>query len=155
MDGTFDGRAVRARGDGADAAAVARYRADPRQAVSEDRIVCLVCGAAFRQLTNTHVATHAMTPLDYKRTYGYNLRRPLMCHALRRLYSTRAVRVRLADRIRRRPIVADPELRRRAVARTVPLEEILTRRDIQRRPRRRWSPRDRHGRFLASATQGG
>jgi hypothetical protein len=154
MDGTFDGGAPGARNGGADEATVARYRADPRRAVSEDRIVCLVCGAAFRQLTNTHVATHAMTPLDYKRAYGYNRRRPLMCHALRRLYSTRAVRVRLADRIRRRPIVADPELRRRAVARTVPLEEILTRRDIQRQPRRRWSTRDPQGRFLARAAQG-
>lgn len=124
------------------------YRADPRQAVAEHHIVCLVCGAAYRQLTNTHIASHALTSLDYKRTYGYNLRRPLMCHALRRHYAARAVRTRLADRIRRRPVVVDPELRRRAAARPILLEETLTRREVQRRPRRRWAVRDSQGRFL-------
>ena len=29
-------------------------RADPRQAVQQDSIHCLVCGGVFRQLTNTH-----------------------------------------------------------------------------------------------------
>ena len=124
-----------------------RCRRDPRRAVSETAILCLVCGAALRQLTNTHIASHGLTSLDYKRAWGYNLRRPLMCHALRRLYAQRAVRVRLADRIRRRPIVVEPALRRQGGLRPILLEERLTRRDAQRRPRSRWSRRDLRGRF--------
>ena len=128
-------------------------RQDPRRAVTENEIVCLVCGSAFRQLTNTHLAGHGLSTAAYKKRFGYNRNRPLMCTVLVRLYTERAVEIRLADRIRRRPVVADPELRRQGGARRVVLEEYLTRSDIQRRPRRRWNARDESGRFSAKAQQ--
>src|SRR5262245_11798472 len=126
---------------------IADLQQDPRRAVKEHEIVCLMCGDAFRQLTNTHVAAHGLTSLEYKVRFGYNLGRPLMCHALRRLYAERARRVGLATHIRRRPIVHEPELRRLGGSRPITLEDVLTRRDIQRRPRRRWSVRGARGRF--------
>jgi predicted transcriptional regulator len=106
-------------------------RADPRQAVQQDSIHCLVCGGVFRQLTNTHLRNHGLTADEYKRRFGYNRGRPLMCQALRRLYAARAVRNGLASRIRQRPILARPELRRRGGARTIALEELLTRREAR------------------------
>jgi hypothetical protein len=126
---------------------LATLRLDPRKAVAEDRIVCLVCGRAFRQLTNTHLASHGLTSEEYKREHGYNVRRALMCHALRRVYAERAIRIRFAERIRRRPILVQPELRRRGGGRALQLEELLTRREIQRQPRARWAGRDLSGRF--------
>jgi predicted transcriptional regulator len=105
---------------------------DPRRAVEEDQIVCLICGARFRQLTNTHLRGHGVSAVGYKQRFGYNRGRPLMCRALSRLYAERAVRSGLASRIRTRPIVADPELRRRGGMRPVTLEELLTRRDARR-----------------------
>jgi len=105
---------------------------DPRRAVEEEWIVCLMCGARFRQLTNTHLRGHALSAPEYKRQFGYNRGRPLMCRALSRLYAERAVQSGLASRIRSRPIVADPELRRRGGRRPVTLEERLTRRDARR-----------------------
>ena len=114
---------------------LAMLRADPRQAVEHDLIRCLVCGSAFRQLTNTHLRHHGMTADEYKRQFGYNRGRPLMCHALQRLYTERAVRIGLAARIRQRPILARPELRRRGGARTIALEEVLTRREVRERAR--------------------
>ena len=131
--------------------ALDELRGDPRRAVGEDEIVCLVCGRGFRQLTNTHLRAHGVTSAEYKRAHGYNLGRALMCHALRRAYAERAVRTRFADRIRRRPIVARPELRQRGGARPIQLEEYLTRRDIQQRPRDRWSQRDDAGRFAVQS----
>jgi hypothetical protein len=127
-------------------------RADPRRAVTDEHIVCLVCGLVFRQLTNTHIRSHGLTSLEYKAAHGYNRRRPLMCHALRRVYAERAVRIRLAARIRRRPILVDPRLRRRAGARAIHLEEYLTRCEIQQRPRGRWAVRDPQGRFSSDHT---
>ncbi len=59
----------------------------------------------------------------------------------------RAVRIGFAERIRQRPIVARPDLRRRGGARRVRLEELLTRQEIQRNPRARWDRRDGSGRF--------
>lgn len=114
---------------------LALLRADPRQAVEHDLIRCLVCGSAFRQLTNTHLRHHGMTADEYKRLFGYNRGRPLMCRALQRLYTERAVKIGLAARIRQRPILARPELRRQGGARTIALEEILTRREVRERAR--------------------
>ena len=112
--------------------------ADPRRAVTEDAIVCLLCGGTFRQLTNTHLRAHAMTADQYKRRFGYNRRRALMCGALRRVYTERAVRTELAARIGWRPIVNEPALRRLGGMRPTTLEERLTRAD--RRSIRRGMP---------------
>jgi hypothetical protein len=134
-------------------AAVAEWRGDPRAAVRDHDIVCLLCGTAFRQLTNTHLQAHGLTSIDYKRRFGYNLGRPLMCHALRRFYSERARRAGLAQRIRERPILVDRELCRRGGTRPIAVEEILTRQEVQRLPRRRWSMRDPRGRFVADSDE--
>ena len=112
---------------------LAVLRADPRQAIQEDNIRCLICGRAFRQLTNTHLRAHQTSPIEYKRRFGYNRGRSLMCKELKRLYTERAVKSGLAARIRRRPILAEPELRRRGGTRTIALEEVLTRGAARRR----------------------
>jgi hypothetical protein len=112
---------------------LAVLRADPRLAIQEDSISCLICGGALRQLTNTHLRSHGTTASEYKLHFGYNRGRPLMCRVLARLYAERARRAGLAARIRRRPILAEPELRRRGGARTIALEELLTRREARRR----------------------
>ena len=130
-------------------AGLAELRRDPRQAVREEEIVCLVCGRSFRQLTNTHLLSHGLTSADYKQEHGYNPGRAMMCHALRRVYAARAIRIGFAERIRERPIVARPDLRQRGGARRVRLEELLTRREIQRSPRARWDRRDGSGRFAS------
>jgi hypothetical protein len=55
-----------------------------------------------------------------------------MARELRRLYAARAVRVGLATKIRTRPIVIRPELRRLGGQRAVALEERLTRQEARR-----------------------
>src|SRR5262245_52482653 len=112
---------------------LAVLRADPRLAVQEDSISCLICGGVFRQLTNTHLRSHGTTAGEYKVHFGYNRGRPLMCRTLARLYAERARLAGLASRIRRRPILVEPELRRRGGARAISLEETLTRREARRR----------------------
>ena len=86
---------------------------DPRQAIGETSIICLVCGRAFRQLTNTHLKSHGLDTPGYKRQFGYNRGRPMMSRALLRVYAARAVERKLAFIIRRRPVLERPELRAR------------------------------------------
>ena len=105
---------------------------DPRLGVQEDCIVCLICGARFRQLTNSHLRAHGTSVAGYRARFGYNRRRALMCRALRRLYTERAVRVGLAGRIVHRPIIETPELRCLGGVRAIALEEQLTRREALR-----------------------
>ena len=126
-----------------DAGAAARFsaglniltvlRADPRQAIQEDSIRCLICGGVFRQLTNTHLRGHSLGAAEYKSRFGYNRGRPLMCRILARMYAERARSAGLAARIRRRPILLEPELRRRGGTRRISLEELLTRREVRQR----------------------
>jgi hypothetical protein len=58
--------------------------------------------------------------VSYKRRFGYNGRRSLMAHAVRRLHAGNAIWRGLAQMIRRRPIVADPSLRARGGTRGPP-----------------------------------
>ena len=111
--------------------------ADPRRAVTDDAIVCLLCGWSFRQLTNTHLRSHGLTADQYKLRFGYNRRRALMCGTLRHVYAERALRTELAARIGWRPIVHEPALRRLGGMRPTTLEERLTR--AERRSLRRES----------------
>ena len=131
--------AVRHAGIFADSAGSRRtligLRADPRQAVQQDSIRCLVCGGVFRQLTNTHLRSHDLTTTSYKIRFGYNRRRPLMSEALRQMYTARAIQTSLASRIRCRPILSNPELRKLGGHRPIALEEVLARRDAQLRRR--------------------
>jgi hypothetical protein len=115
---------------------IPRLLADPRLAITDTSIVCLICSGVFRQLTNTHLRAHATTAAAYKRRFGYNTGRPLMCGDLARHYTERAVRVGLAARIARRLLLLDPSLRRRGGRRPITLEESLNRRDARRRGRR-------------------
>lgn len=110
------------------------FQGDPRRAIREQAIVCLICGRALRQLTNTHLQLHGTSPFAYKQRFGYNLRRPLMCGALKRLYAERAIRIRLAARIRHRRLDTEPELRRRGGLRPIALEEEAMRPPTTRRP---------------------
>jgi hypothetical protein len=124
---------------------------DPRRAVHEQDIMCLICGKAFRQLTNTHLRSHDLTTASYKIRFGYNRRRPLMSEALRQLYAARAVQTSLASRIRCRPILSNPELRKLGGHRPIALEEVWARRDAQlrRREERRAAAALRLARALA------
>ena len=127
-------RSVGVRPNQADSMWRTPLETDPRQAIQEETIRCLICGRPFRQLTNTHLRTHRIGAAEYKRRFGYNPGRPLMCRKLQRLYAERAVRTGLAAQIRSRPILVNPELRRRGGIRRIALEESLTRREARRRP---------------------
>jgi len=124
------------------------YLRDPRRAITETGVVCLVCGRAFRHLTNTHLGRHGLTSDLYKQRFGYNARRALMIAPVRRAHSVNASRSGLAERIQRRPIVEDVELRRRGGRHLHTLEERLTRREWRRRPPVPMR-RDRYGRFTS------
>ena len=49
---------------------IARLLADPRLAVTENTIVCLICCGVFRQLTNTHLRAHGTGVIEYKAGYA-------------------------------------------------------------------------------------
>lgn len=136
---------------GAGRGAPIEYLRDPRRAITEGGVLCLVCGASFRHLTNTHLRKHGLTSEEYKRRFGYNMRRALMMTPVRRRHADNAKKFGLARRIRRRPILEGLELRRMGGRHFHSLEESLTRRE--RPPQRPAAPllRDGRGRFRTAA----
>src|SRR5262245_54529319 len=123
---------------------------DPRRAILDHGIICLVCGRILRHLTNTHLAHHGLTSDSYKQSFGYNGGRSLMGRAVRQRHADNAIRRGLAQMIRRRPIVANPALRARGGTRVRAREEWLSRRESGRRPAMR-PGRDAGGRFVTTA----
>ena len=74
---------------------------DPRSSIQEDKVICLECGAEFRQLTANHLKTHGMTPREYKRKWGFPLKQPLAARMLTSSRSTSAKKRGLPEKLQR------------------------------------------------------
>lgn len=57
---------------------------DPKTAITETYIKCCVCGQRMKILTSKHLATHGLTPEQYKEKFGYKKTQPLACRSLAR-----------------------------------------------------------------------
>ncbi|HCR13228.1 MucR family transcriptional regulator [Solidesulfovibrio sp.] len=57
---------------------------DPKKAVKEKSVTCLECGKSFKVITKKHLATHGLTPEEYKAKHGYKKTMPLVCKSLQR-----------------------------------------------------------------------
>jgi predicted transcriptional regulator len=57
---------------------------DASKAIKEKTITCTECGRAFKLLTKKHLATHGLTPDEYRAKCGYKKGAPLVCKALQR-----------------------------------------------------------------------
>ncbi|MBG0789218.1 MAG: MucR family transcriptional regulator [Desulfovibrionaceae bacterium] len=57
---------------------------DPKKAIREKSILCCACGKAFKVITKKHLATHDLTPEEYREKYGYKKNLPLVCKSLQR-----------------------------------------------------------------------
>ena len=75
---------------------------DPKKAVKESSVTCLECGKAFKVLTKKHLATHGLTPEEYRAKYGYKKGTPLAAKSLVRERRKKMTSMRLWER-RRKP----------------------------------------------------
>jgi len=57
---------------------------DPKKAIREKSVVCLECGKTFKVLTKRHLATHGLTPAQYKEKWGYKKGAALIARSLAR-----------------------------------------------------------------------
>jgi len=57
---------------------------DPKKAIREKSIICLECGKSFRVLTKKHLASHGLTPEEYKEKWGYKKGSSLVAKGLAR-----------------------------------------------------------------------
>ncbi|MFP4391644.1 MAG: MucR family transcriptional regulator [Desulfohalobiaceae bacterium] len=57
---------------------------DPKKAIREKSVICLECGKTFKVLTKRHLATHGLTPTEYKAKWGYKKGTALIAKSLAR-----------------------------------------------------------------------
>ncbi|MHC1788286.1 Ros/MucR family transcriptional regulator [Solidesulfovibrio sp.] len=78
---------IMAMGDAQDCPCIAtsaRSAMDPKKAIKEASIVCCECGKSFKVITRKHLATHGLTPEEYRAKYGYKKTQALACKSLAR-----------------------------------------------------------------------
>src|SRR5258705_11740228 len=92
-------------------ARLAEYLRDPRRAITEEDVLCLMSGRCFRHLTNTHLRLHGLTSDQYKHRFGYNSPRALMFAAARQTHAATANRLAVPAPIRSRRIPANIDSR--------------------------------------------
>jgi predicted transcriptional regulator len=63
-------------------AEMAKPALTPENSIQEDKIICLGCGAEFKQLTGKHLASHGLTPTEYKKKYGFSTGTPLLAKSV-------------------------------------------------------------------------
>jgi predicted transcriptional regulator len=73
---------------------------DPKESIQKDQVICLECGAAFRQLTLSHLEAHGLTPRAYKKKYGFPAKQPLAAKALTRARSKEAKKRGLPENLK-------------------------------------------------------
>jgi len=57
---------------------------DPKNAIREKSVICCECGKSFKVLTKRHLATHGLTPDEYREKFGYKKGTSLVAKSLAR-----------------------------------------------------------------------
>jgi predicted transcriptional regulator len=57
---------------------------DPKKSIKEASITCLECGKSFKVITRKHLATHGLSPEEYRAKYGFKKTQALACKSLAR-----------------------------------------------------------------------
>ena len=61
-----------------------KFLISPAKAIKEKSITCAICGKSFKFLTKKHLASHSLSPEEYREQCGYKRDTPLVCKALQR-----------------------------------------------------------------------
>lgn len=72
------------QGEGSEEATEQKPVVDPKKAIREKSVVCLECGKTFKTLGKRHLATHGLTPEEYRAKWGYKKNQPLIARSLAR-----------------------------------------------------------------------
>ena len=71
---------------------------DPKKAIKEKSITCVICGKTFKLLTKKHLGSHNLTTEEYRERCGYKKGTPLVCKSLQRERRKKMKDMRLWER---------------------------------------------------------
>jgi len=73
----------------------------PQDSIQDDKVICLECGAAMKQLTVKHLASHGLSLKEYKKKYGFTMRTPLAAKSLTKARSKAAKKRGLPENLKK------------------------------------------------------
>ena len=73
---------------------------DPKKAIREKSVICLECGKQYKVLTKKHLATHGLTPAEYKEKWGFKKNQALIAKGLARQRKQKMQEMQLWERRR-------------------------------------------------------
>ena len=73
----------------------------PANSIQENRVICLECGAEFRQLTQKHMRFHEMSLKEYRKKHGFSMRTPLAAKSLIKARSKAAKKRGLPEKLQK------------------------------------------------------
>jgi len=91
---------IRKVAEGGEEAEVTKPELDPKKAIRERSIICLECGKSFKILTKKHLASHDLTPEEYKAKWGYKEGIALVAKGLARTRKKKMQEMKLWERRR-------------------------------------------------------
>ncbi len=71
---------------------------DGKKAIKEKSITCCECGKNFKIITKKHLASHDLTPAEYKAKHGYKKSQALSCKGLARARKAKMSEMKLWER---------------------------------------------------------
>lgn len=89
---------IRAISDSATSAPEEGEMLDPKKAIKEKSITCVICGKSFKLLTKKHLGSHGLTADEYRERCGYKKSAPLVCKSLQRERRKKMQDMRLWER---------------------------------------------------------
>ena len=78
----------------------AELKLTPADSIQNDKVICLECGAEFRQLTQKHLAVHGMSGKEYRKKYGFTMKTPLAARSVIKMRSKIAKKRGLPEKLR-------------------------------------------------------
>jgi len=79
---------------------VAATKLSPAESILNDKVICIECGAEFKQLTQKHLSSHGMSPKEYKKKYGFSMGTPLSAKSLTKARSKAAKKRGLPEKLK-------------------------------------------------------
>lgn len=113
---------------------------DPAQSIQENKVICLECGAEFRQLTANHLSIHGLTIRDYKKKWGFRMKQSLGAKALSKFRSKAAKKRGLPENLVRYR-AEQRQKKEQLAAVESPLETISPQPPVRETAKRRRTPK--------------
>ena len=75
---------------------------DPKKAIKQNAIICVECGKSFKILGKKHLATHGLTPNEYREKHGYKKGTALVCKSLAKQRKEKMASMKIWEKVEHR-----------------------------------------------------